>query len=95
MAMGFWLIAEQPIVAVVLVVIADMLAFIPTIRKSWLHPYSETLSLYLTTTVRFVLALLAVENYTILSSLWIVAWIVANGLFSVMLVVRRREIAMI
>ena len=35
------------------------------------------------------LALLAVREYTVLSSLWLVAWILANGLFSVMLIVRR------
>ena len=89
-AIGFWLIAKQPIVSIVLVVIADMLAFFPTVRKSWHQPYAETLSLYVTNTLRFILALLAVKNYTILSSLWIAAWVTANGLFSVMLVIRRK-----
>ena len=92
-AIGFWLIADQPVVSIILVVIADILAFIPTVRKSWHRPQSETLSLYLTNTVRFSLALLAVKEYTILSSLWLMAWIVGNGLFSVMLVVRRQQVA--
>jgi hypothetical protein len=90
-AIGFWLIADQPIVSIILVVVADTLAFFPTVRKSWHQPYGETLSLYITNTLRFSLALLAVEHYTILSSLWLVAWAAMNGLFSVMLAIRRRQ----
>ena len=90
-AIGFWLVADQPVISIVLVVVADVLAFYPTVRKSWDQPYAETLSLYVTNTLRFCLALLAVENYTILSSLWIVVWAVMNGLFSAMLVVRRNQ----
>lgn len=92
LAIGFWLIAHQPLVSVVLVIIADMLAFIPTIRKSYHEPYSETLSLYVTNALRFCLALLAVEHYTFLSSAWIVAWVIGNTGLSVMLAVRRKQL---
>jgi hypothetical protein len=92
-AIFFWLIIQQPIISIILVVVADMLAFFPTVRKSWHKPHTETLSLYTTNTLRFTLALLAVESYTILSSLWLAAWVVANGLFSIMLLIRRRSIA--
>jgi len=92
LAIGFWLIADQPIVSIVLVIIADMLAFIPTIRKSYHRPYSETLSLYVTNAIRFGLALLAVETYTFLSSSWIVAWVIGNTLLSIMLIVRRKQL---
>lgn len=91
-AIGFWLIIDQPVVSIILVVIADMLAFIPTVRKSWNKPYSETLSLYVTNTLRFSLALVAVKEYTILSTLWIFAWVLANGSFSIMLVYRRKRV---
>ncbi len=69
-----------------------MLAFIPTVRKSWHKPYTETLSLYVTNTLRFTLALLAVQEYTVLSALWIVVWAASNALFSIMLIVRRRQV---
>jgi uncharacterized protein with PQ loop repeat len=92
-AMGFWLIADQPVVSIILVVIADLLAFIPTVRKSWYKPHSETLSLYVTNTLRFALALIAVEHFTLLAALWPAAWAVGNGLFSIMLMYRRRQLA--
>ena len=92
-AIGFWLIADQPVVSIILVVVADYLAFIPTVRKSWNKPYSETFSLYATNTLRFSLALLAVETYSILSSLWLVAWVIGNALFCFMLLARRNRVA--
>lgn len=91
-AIGFWLIADQPIVSIILVIIADGLAFIPTIRKSWHKPYTETLSLYATNALRFFLALAAVETYTFLSTSWIVFWATGNALFSIMLVLRRKQV---
>lgn len=91
-AIVFWLIIKQPVVSIILVVLADMLAFFPTVRKSWNAPHTETLSLYATNTLRFTLAFFAIQNYTILSSLWIVAWVIANGLFSAMIIVRRRAV---
>lgn len=90
-AIGLWLIADRPILSMLLVIVADLLAFIPTVRKSWNKPHTETLSLYATNTFRFTLALLALETYTILTSLWIIVWIIANSLFSLMIIVRRRQ----
>lgn len=92
-AIGFWLIADQPAVSLILVILGDGLAFVPTIRKSWHKPYSETLSLYATNSLRFFLALAAVESYTFLSVAWIAFWAIGNGLFAVMLVVRRGQVA--
>jgi uncharacterized protein with PQ loop repeat len=45
-ALILWLIAKQPIMSVILVSTIDLLGFVPTIRKSWNKPYSETLFSY-------------------------------------------------
>lgn len=91
-AIGFWLIADQPYISNLLVILADGLAFIPTVRKAWHKPYSETLSLYMMTTLRFSLALTAIETYTFLSASWIIFWATGNALFSIMLIIRRNQI---
>lgn len=91
-AIGFWLIANQPTISLLLVILADMLAFVPTVRKSWYDPHSETLSLYVTNAFRFFLALLAVETYTFLSTAWVISWVLGNALFSIMLVIRRKQV---
>ncbi len=92
LAIVFWLAAKQLVVSITLTIIADMLAFIPTVRKSYYFPYTETLSLYFTNTLRFCLTLFAVGQYTYLSSAWIVAWIVANGALSILIFARRTQV---
>ena len=34
-AIGFWLFAKQPVISAVLITLIDLLAFAPTVRKSW------------------------------------------------------------
>ncbi len=91
-ALGFWLIAKQPVVSTILVTTIDLLGFAPTIRKSWNKPHSETLSFYSLNTFRFTLAVLALETYTIVTAAYPVAWVFANGIFAVILLIRRRQV---
>lgn len=91
-AIGFWWFAKQPIVSMILVITADFLAFIPTIRKTWHKPYSETLSLYVTNAFRFFLAIAAIETYTFLSTSWTLFWALGNALFAIMLIFRRKQV---
>lgn len=42
-----WLWAEQPVIAVVMLVMTDCFAALPTIRKAWSHPETETAMVYL------------------------------------------------
>lgn len=90
-AVGLWLLADQPVTSVILLSVIDMLAFIPTIRKSWNKPFSETLFSYQLNTLRFALALFALDSYGIIAALYPLTWILANGLFSIFLMVRRRQ----
>jgi hypothetical protein len=92
-ALGFWLIAKQPVISTVLVTAIDLLGFAPTLRKSWNKPHSETLSFYSLNTFRFVLAVLALETYTIVTAAYPIAWAFANGLFAVILLIRRKQIS--
>jgi hypothetical protein len=94
LALGLWLIAKQPVVSVILLSTIDMLGFVPTIRKSWNRPQEETLSSYATNTFRFGLAILALSHYTIVTSLYPITWIFANGIFSAYIIVRRRQLGL-
>ena len=92
-AIILWLFAKQPLLSVILVSTIDMLGFIPTIRKSWHKPHTETLFTYLLNTFRFALAIFALQKYTIITSLYPITWILANGLFSILLIIRRKQIS--
>ncbi len=91
LAIALWVLVKQPVLSVVLLSMIDMLAFVPTIRKSWNAPYSETLSLYLITSFRYVLAILALQEYNVLTLLFPAVWLVANILFSFVLIMRRKK----
>lgn len=92
LSLGLWLIAKQPVFSVMLATLVDLLGFAPTIRKSWNNPYTETLSFYYLNTLRFSLAIFALQKYSVITALYPISWLIANGLFAVMLVVRRRQV---
>ncbi len=94
-ALFLWLIAKQPVLSVILVSTVDMLGFVPTIRKSWNKPYSETLFLYELNTFRHGLSLLALQQYSVITWLYPLTWTFANGLFSAMLIIRRKQVSKI
>jgi hypothetical protein len=91
-ALGFWLAADQPLTAVLMLSAADMIGFIPTIRKSWHKPFQETLFSYEMNTFRFALAIYALQNYSAITLLYPLTWIIANGCFSIFLIVRRKQL---
>lgn len=91
-ALGLWLIADQPIISMILLVTIGMLGFGPTIRKSWNSPETETISTYLINAIRHTLSILALAQYSILTWLFPVAWSIANFLFVIVLIVRRKKL---
>lgn len=91
-AIAVWLFAKQPVISIILVSTIDMLGFAPTFRKSWNKPYSETLFTYLLNTFRHGLSILALQSYSIVTWLYPVTWVLANGLFSVTLLIRRKQL---
>ena len=91
-ALGMWLFAKQPVLSAILTTVIDILGFAPTIRKSWNKPYSETLSFYFLNTLRFALAVFSLERYTIITALYPSIWMLGNGLFALMLVMRRKQV---
>lgn len=93
-ALPLWLIIKQPVLSIILLSSIDMLGFVPTIRKSWNDPYSETLSLYVITTFRHMLSFMALAEYNIVTYLFPLSWVVANAAFSILLVVRRKAITL-
>lgn len=92
LAAGCWAATDDPLTAVVLVTVIDALGFVPTFRKSFHHPYGETLVTYQLSALKFVLALVALERFTAVTALYPASLVAMNAVFSLMLVVRRRMV---
>ena len=91
-AFGFWLVLKQPVISVILITGVELLGFAPTIRKSWNKPHSETASFYFLNIFRFILAIFALEKYTIVTTLNPIAWMLGNGLLAAILLIRRKKL---
>ena len=86
----FWQLTNDPLTAVLLVTIADILAFIPTIRKAYEKPREETASTYFLNALKYAISLIALQSLNFTTFLYPAYLVVANGLFVVMLLVRRK-----
>ena len=91
-AIGFWIFAKQPAVSNLLIITINALANLPTIRKSWNKPYSETLFTWEMGAVRNFLGIIALANYSLLTWLYPVTNLLLNILVSSILIVRRKQI---
>lgn len=87
-----WLVAKQPVISVILLCVVDTLGFLPTIRKSYDKPYSETLLTFALNALRFCLALIALREYNFVSVLYPLYWALADISFSLLLVIRRKQV---
>lgn len=92
-ALGLWIIAKQPVLSAILTTLVDLLGFAPTIRKSWNNPYSENLPFYFLNSARFGLAIISLQQYSIITALYPITWLLANSLFAGILILRRRVIS--
>ncbi len=91
-AIGFWVFARQPLLAVLLATFIDVLAFVPTVRKTLNRPEQETFTTYFIAVVRNGLAVFAMNSYNIVTLLYPVSLFVMNvGMSSVLLVKDRLQ----
>lgn len=94
-ALGLWLQAKEPVLAVVLITLADALAFLPTFRKGFDKPFEETASTFALSTLKFAIAVLALETLTVATWFYPASLVVMNGLFVLLLFVRRKQVSVI
>lgn len=88
----FWLLFNQPLVAVVLLVLTDLLAFIPTFRKTWSLPHDETLFEYGMASLKFSVAFFAFSSFSLTIVMYPAYLIVANTTFLIYTLIRRNKI---
>jgi hypothetical protein len=79
LAIAPWLLTDDPTLSVVLAVGIDLLAFMPTLRKTWARPRSEPWLIYAINLLRHGSALLALEAYSLVTALHSVAMFAINS----------------
>ncbi len=91
-AIPLWIITNNPLWSVILVVGIDAIGYVPTIRKSWHKPYEEGAIMWALSVIVFTLSFFALEAYTVTTYLYPVTFIIINFFFVAYLLLRRRAV---
>ena len=91
-ALPFWYFTSNPLWAVVILTTVDLLGFAPTFRKAYHQPYEEQILFFILMTSRNLLAIVALENYSLTTILFPAATALACILFVQLVVIRRSTI---
>ncbi len=75
-----WFLFNNPTISVIIAVSIDLIAFVPTLQKTYLHPETETPILYGSNVLRHILTLFSLQAYNIATTLHSIAMIVTNTL---------------
>jgi hypothetical protein len=59
-----WLVTRDGVLAISAAILADFLAGVPTVMKSWTHPETETVYSYVGAVVSMAIVLLTIQHWT-------------------------------
>lgn len=88
-SLPLWYFTSNPLWAVVILTTVDVLGFGPTLRKSYIDPYSESLLFFGLFMVRNILVIIALENHSFTTVLFPAVIALACALLMMMLLSRR------
>ncbi len=79
-ALVLWLVVNNPILALIFAIVSDMLSLIPTIKKTWLHPQTESVGTYYAGLISVGAGLVLLNQYNFISLAYPIYLILGNGL---------------
>ncbi|MBP9818442.1 MAG: hypothetical protein KBC87_00545 [Candidatus Pacebacteria bacterium] len=92
LAVIVWWQLKNPLLSVLMVSAIDGIGYIPTFRKSYKEPYSETVSFWILMALAAVLSILANAEYNLLTVTYLTVLAVANIIVASICVIRRKTI---
>jgi hypothetical protein len=92
MSLPLWVLSSDPMWTVIILTGIDVIAFIPTIRKTYVLPYSESIAFIAIFAVRDLLVLGALEHYSVTTMIFPAAISISCTILIILMVVRRATI---
>jgi hypothetical protein len=93
LALALWAFTNDPLSAIILITVIDMIAFIPTFRKSFNKPYSEPAFTYTLSGLKFLIGIIALEELSAVTVIYPASLVLTNSLFVLMILVQRKRLA--
>jgi len=90
-AIPVWYLTGDPLWSVIIVTVVDTIAFVPTLRKAYLYPETESFWNSALATVKFALGVMALEVFTWTTALYPISLVLVNFAYALMLILRRRQ----
>ncbi|MFA6463785.1 MAG: hypothetical protein WCV55_02165 [Candidatus Paceibacterota bacterium] len=91
-AIFIWIFMKDPFYSVILITLIDLVGFIPTYRKAYTEPKTETLSTYFLSSAADGFSLLALSAYSLTTVLYPASLVLTNFLLAIVLIYKRRQI---
>ncbi|WP_257304725.1 hypothetical protein [Geothrix campi] len=79
-----WAMTDKPNLALVFSLLADMLASLPTLIKSYRHPHSESWIAYAVSALGFGISLLSVQTYNLEHAAFVAYVVILNASLAVL-----------
>jgi len=92
-SLPLWYFSADPLWAVVILTAVDLLGFGPTFRKAHAHPFEEQLTLFAIMAARNLIAIMALQHYSLTTILFPALTATACVVFMLMVAYRRRVMA--
>ena len=83
---------DDPPMSLIIISAVDIIGFIPTVRKSMTRPYEETMVTFGFTSLKYLFAIMALENYTFTTVYYPAVVATMNALFVILLIEMRARI---
>ncbi len=90
MSLPLWYLTSDPLWAVVILTIVDLMGFGPTFRKAYIRPFEEQLTFFVIMAARNLISIMALEHYSLTTVLFPAATAIACLKFILMVAYRRR-----
>jgi len=91
LSIPLWVLTKDPVYSIILITFIDILAFAPTVRKTWHDPTSETLISYVLAGAKYCFALGAIGTYGFATLLYPIALVLMNIIIVTVIVTRRKS----
>lgn len=90
LAIPVWIATHDPLGSVLIVCVIDIVAFWPTVRKSWANPYHEAIQTFLLSGIAALVSIMAMESLNVVTILYPACLAALNLLFVPMVLLRRQ-----
>lgn len=91
LAIVVWWQLKNPLISILMISFIDGLGFIPTFRKTYKNPYSETISFWILMAIADVLIMISNAEYNFLTMFYL-SILVAGNIIVVIIITSRRKV---